>query len=89
MRMGPCRPAEPGRVPKTLPEIVAAYERIVIIKALQLNGFSRKRTAASLGVSTNFLWRRMSNLRMDFSAFPRIKAGRPKTLPEDSQKENR
>jgi len=83
MRMGPSRPAEPGRAPKTLPEILAAYERVIIIQALQLNDFSRKKTAASLGVPCNFLWRRMRMLKMDLAAFPKIKSGRTRASSGD------
>ena len=81
--MGPCKPAEAGRAPKTLPEIMAAYERVVIIQALQHNDFSRTKTAASLGVSTNFLWRRMRMLKMDLAAFPKIKSGRTRASSGD------
>jgi len=69
---------EPGRTPRTLAEIMATYERIVIIKALQHNNFSRTETAVSLGVSRTFLWRRMKLLNMDFSALPKFVTGRPK-----------
>ena len=78
MKMAARKQAEEGRVPRTLPEIMAAYERVIIIQSLQHNGFSRMKTAASLGVSRTLLWRRMRLLGMDFSAVPRIITGRPK-----------
>ena len=78
MRTAARRQVEEGRAPRTLPEIMAAYERVIIIQSLQHNGFSRKRTAASLGVSRTLLWRRMKLLGMDFSAVPRIITGRPR-----------
>lgn len=65
-------------VPKTLPELLAAHERIIIISALQRFGFSRTKTAVSLGVSRGYLWRRMRGLHIDFSALPKVPAGRPK-----------
>ena len=71
-------PVEAGRAPRTLPEIMAAYERVIIIQSLQHHDFSRMRTAASLGVSRTLLWRRMKLLGMDFSAVPRIITGRPR-----------
>lgn len=51
--------------PKTLPEIMAAYERLVVIQALQLNDCSRAKTAVSLGVSRRQLYRRMAILKID------------------------
>lgn len=66
------------RVPKTLREILALHERLIIIQALQRNGFSRTRAAESLGVSRNYLWRRMRLLGVDFSSLPRTTPGRPR-----------
>lgn len=71
-------PEERSRAPKTLPELLAAHERIIIISALQRFDFSRTATAKSLGVSRNYLWRRMRGLHIDFSAIPRSPPGRPK-----------
>ena len=84
MRVELPKMAEPGRAPKTLPEIMAAYERVILIQALQLNGFSRKRTAMSLGISKTCLWRHMTALKMDFSAIPGYKTGRPRKRREES-----
>lgn len=66
------------RTPKTLSELLAAHERLILIHALQLNGFSRQLTATSLGISPNHLWRRMTILKIDFSALPRSTPGRPR-----------
>lgn len=78
MKTAARKQVEAGRAPRTLPEIMAAYERVIIIQSLQHHGFSRKQTAASLGVSRTLLWRRMRLLGMDFSAVPRIIPGRPR-----------
>jgi DNA-binding NtrC family response regulator len=51
------------------------YERVIIIQALQLNGFCRARAATSLGLSRTGLWRRMRLLHIDFSALPKAPPG--------------
>jgi|GEM_PF-2329219 len=61
--------------PRTLAEIMSDYERVIIIQALQLNGFCRRRAAASLGLSRSGLWRRMRSLRIDSAALPRVRPG--------------
>jgi DNA-binding NtrC family response regulator len=70
-----------GLQPRTLPEIMAAYERIVIIQALQHNDCSRARTAGSLGVSRRYLYRRMSILKIDLQVVTRGRSGRSKLEP--------
>ena len=80
MKVSSRKPVEPGRVPRTLSEILAAYEKTIVIQALAHNGFSRKKTAISLGVSEVYLWRRMRLLKVDFSAIPKGTKGRPKKL---------
>ncbi len=69
---------EPHSIPRTLHELLALHERLIIIKALQQHNFSRTRAAASLGVSRNYLWRRMKILHIDFKALPRTTPGRPR-----------
>jgi DNA-binding NtrC family response regulator len=64
-----------GTPPKTLPEIMAAYERIVVIQALQLNQCSRAKTAQSLGVSRRHLYRRMAILKIDLQAVTMGRSG--------------
>ncbi len=54
--------------PRTLPEILAAYERVVIIKALQLNDGCRAKTARSLGIRRERLYARLRALRIDLDA---------------------
>ena len=68
-----------GTSPRTLPEILAVYERMVIIQALQLNDCSRERTAASLGISERNLYRRLVVLKIDMVAVTRGRSGRSKT----------
>jgi len=72
----------PGIAPKTLPEIMAAYERIIIIQALQLNDCSRAQTAASLGVSRRHLYRRMAILKIDLQVVTMGRSGLTKD-PEE------
>lgn len=69
------KPAEPAKPPRTLAGIMADYERVIIIQALQLNGFCRARAAVSLGLSRSGLWRRMRTLCIDFSALPKAQPG--------------
>ena len=81
-RLGSRKPVERGREPKTLAELMASYERIILIKALQLNDFSRKKTAGSLGITPNHLWRRMKLLRINLTEIPKVIPGRPRKKTE-------
>jgi len=74
--MGQRRGAQVGTTPKTLSEIMANYERIIIIQALQLNDCSRSKTAASLGIDRRQLYRRMSILRIDLDVVTMGRSGR-------------
>jgi DNA-binding NtrC family response regulator len=62
--------------PRTLPEIMALHERIVIIQVLQSCGGSRTRAAAALGVSRRYLYYRMKVLEIVLAEIP-ARAGRP------------
>ena len=73
----PRRPAASGLQAKTLSEIMATYERIVIIQALQLNNFSRTLTAVSLGIRRNHLYQRMKILKINLLEIPSF-PGRPR-----------
>lgn len=64
--------------PRTLHELLALHERLIIIQSLQKNEFSRTKAAIALGVSRNYLWRRMKLLQIDFKALPRTTPGRPR-----------
>ena len=66
----------PVRASLTLPEIVATYERIVIIKAIQSCGGSRTRAAESLGVNRRRLYNRIAALHIDLGQLP-VRVGRP------------
>jgi DNA-binding NtrC family response regulator len=79
------RPERPA--PRTLHELLALHERLIIIKSLQACGFSRKRAAEALGVSRNYLWRRMRILHIDFQALPRTTPGRPRKKLEQPEDE--
>lgn len=72
------RQPRPATVPRTLHELLALHERLIIIQALQRHEFSRSKTAESLGISRNYLWRRMRLLHIDFAALPRTTPGRPR-----------
>jgi DNA-binding NtrC family response regulator len=69
---------------RTLPEIMATYERIVIIQALQLNGFSRRETAISLGISRNHLYSRIRLLKINLNELPRYTRMRSKRVKKES-----
>ena len=66
--------------PKTLWEILEAYEKIILLQALARNGFSRSKTAMSLGISRNTLWCRMKILKIALSELPKAKSGPKKKL---------
>jgi len=68
----------PGRQIKTLHDLLALHERLIIIQTLERNRFSRQKAAEALGVTRNYLWRRMKLLGVDFSALPRTTPGRPR-----------
>ena len=69
---------DPKRPARTLSEMLALHERIIIIQTIQRNGGSRLLSANALGVSRNYLWRRMKALKIDLKAIPRTSPGRPK-----------
>jgi len=71
-------PSQGPRPTRTLYDLLALYERNVIIAAIAKNGFSRKRAAASLGLRPNHLWRRMRALGINFAELPRTTPGRPR-----------
>src|SRR5271157_5229663 len=71
-----------GTPPRTLPEIMASYERIIIIQALQINGCSRSRTAISLGITRRHLYRRMEILKIDLDVVTMGRSGRSRSNDE-------
>jgi DNA-binding NtrC family response regulator len=62
---------------RTLPEILADHERLIIIEALAHCGGSRTRAAAALGIRRERLYRRMLYLKIDLDAVAAA-VGRPK-----------
>jgi DNA-binding NtrC family response regulator len=62
------RPGAASREPRTLPEILAAHERVLIIEALAQCRGSRTRAAAALGIRRERLYRRMRLLQIDLEA---------------------
>ncbi len=65
------------RRPLTLPEIMATYERTILLRALEAAGGSRSRAAASLGIRRERLYARLKFLKVDLSAVP-ARTGRPR-----------
>jgi len=63
---------------KTLAELLALHERLIIIQTLQQNAFSRKGAAEALGLTRAQLYRRMQVLRIDTAVLPRTSRGRPR-----------
>lgn len=64
--------------PSTLPSLMADYERLLILKTLARNGFSRTLAAQALGVTRQHLWHRIKLLGIDVKAIPRQHPGRPR-----------
>lgn len=62
----------------SLRDLLRQHERLIIVRTLQVCGMSRKRTAETLQVTRNQLWRRMRDLGMDFDALPATRPGRPR-----------
>jgi DNA-binding NtrC family response regulator len=59
-----------------LDEMLASYERIVIMEALRRNGWNRRRAAEALRISRRRLTYRMAALHFDLGAIPRDAPGR-------------
>lgn len=66
-----------AREPKTLREILATHERVIIIEALARSGGSRTRAAASLGMRRERLYARVRALKIDLGAIETA-VGRPR-----------
>jgi DNA-binding NtrC family response regulator len=69
-------PAPRDRAPLTYRELLANYERLILIKAIQLNSGSRTRAAASLGMRRELLYARIRVLGIDLRQLP-ARNGRP------------
>ena len=69
---------DPAR-PRTLREILAAHERLVIVQVLASCGGSRTQAAASLGISRGRLYAKIRKLAIDLGTMP-PRTGRPRSL---------
>lgn len=78
------KPSEGNEAPRTLPQILESYERIVIIEALVRNGHSRTKAADSLGIRRRYLYRRMARLKIDLQAVTMGRSGRSRD-PDDGE----
>lgn len=61
---------------RTLPQLVADYERVIIIRTIQACGGSRTLAARSLGVKRRHLYTRIAQLKIDLRQLP-ARVGRP------------
>lgn len=66
------------RQPASLAEMMAAYERILLIKTIQACGGSRKEAAAVLRVRRGYLYSRVRRLKIDLAELPVRRPGRPR-----------
>lgn len=64
--------------PSTLHSLLASHERLILIRTLAANGFSRVKAAEALGISRQHLWHRVLLLKIDRSVLPRRHPGRPR-----------
>ena len=60
----------------SLDEMLASYERIVIMETLRRNDWNRRRAAEALQISRRRLTYRMAALHFDLGAIPRDAPGR-------------
>lgn len=60
----------------SLDEMLASYERIVILETLRRNDWNRRRAAEALKISRRRLTYRMAALHFDLGAIPRDAPGR-------------
>lgn len=74
----------PIREPRTLREILAAHERVLIIQALAQSGGSRTRAAAALGMRRERLYARVRFLQIDLGAVEAA-IGRPRKRGRDAE----
>lgn len=60
----------------SLDEMLASYERLVIMETLRRNGWNRRRAAEALKISRRRITYRMAALHFDLDAIPRDPRGR-------------
>jgi DNA-binding NtrC family response regulator len=61
---------------RTLDDLLAAYERVVLMETLRRNGWNRRRAAEALRISRRRLSYRLVALNFDLVAIPHDKRGR-------------
>ena len=61
---------------RTLDDLLAAYERVLIMETLRRNGWNRRKSAAALGIPLRRFFWRLSMLHVDLEAIPHDKRGR-------------
>jgi len=72
--------------PRTLDDLLTAYERLVIMETLSRNSWNRRRAAEALHVSRRRLMYRLKALHVDLGAIPRDKSGpTKKVVPLEGQ----
>ena len=61
---------------RTLDDLLAAYERVVLMETLRRNSWNRRKAAAALRISQRRLYVRMSALHFDLASIPHDRRGR-------------
>jgi DNA-binding NtrC family response regulator len=62
----------------SLDELLAGYERLIIMETLRRNGWNRRRAAEALKVTRRRLQYRMAALKFNVAEIPRDRPGRKK-----------
>jgi DNA-binding NtrC family response regulator len=63
---------------RTLDDLLAAYERVVIMETLKRNQWNRRLAAEALRISKRRLYQRLTVLHFDLEAIPHDARGRKK-----------
>lgn len=71
--------------PRTLDDLLTAYERLVIMETLSRNSWNRRKAAEALHVSRRRLMYRLQALHVDLKAIPRDKSGPAKKVVSEGQ----
>ena len=61
---------------RTLDDLLAAYERVVLMETLRRNNWNRRKAAEALRISQRRLYVRMSALHFDLASIPHDRRGR-------------
>ena len=77
---------------RSFDEMIASYERLLIMETLRRNAWNRRKAAIALQISPRRLYKRMAALHFDTSAIPRDAPGRrrrePGTAEDNSTKDS-